>query len=475
MKKYLLFLLSFFFVTASQSTSQKWKDVDRAPTSMANYSKTDDEYTQELLRAINQSLQNPTASMAEPEQAIDDLLHQILNRSAFGYVLLKRFDMQLNKVVRSGKIVDMSRQRSYLRLQLYRPMMELLEERFISVYVHLWQINLGFISFANQPLVQERSQELISGIHARLDEISRDARVLGILRLQNDLTMILEDIDNDVADWAMGNTSRKQIQMHRKLQKNLSMVLKQLSEREKQAVASSEFIERMGGIRDEELLREIQTVKSIPAGDRAFQNINGSGFPKGKWVLTFDDGPHKQHTRAIAKVLKQHGVKSEFFWLSKNVKAYNGIAKEIYDAGHRISSHSIDHANLPKLGTSQLRNQVSGSRDAIQAVLQNQGASSYRMKYFRAPYGAGVMPPKSQKVIDAISGAGLTHVAWNVDSLDWQDKNSKSVVDRVIKQMKAQGRGVILFHDIQAPTAQTVSLLLNSKYVSDSKIKFSQL
>ena len=63
-----------------------------------------------------------------------------------------------------------------------------------------------------------------------------------------------------------------------------------------------------------------------------------------------------------------------------------------------------------------------------------------------------------------ISDLGMIHVFWNVDTLDWQDKDPDSVVARAQKQMKAAGHGVILFHDIHPQ-----SVIASKKLVEWSK------
>jgi peptidoglycan/xylan/chitin deacetylase (PgdA/CDA1 family) len=54
----------------------------------------------------------------------------------------------------------------------------------------------------------------------------------------------------------------------------------------------------------------------------------------------------------------------------------------------------------------------------------------------------------------------MIHVSWNVDSLDWQDPNPASVQKRVEQQMAANGRGIILFHDIHTPGLTVVPNLV---------------
>jgi peptidoglycan/xylan/chitin deacetylase (PgdA/CDA1 family) len=205
-----------------------------------------------------------------------------------------------------------------------------------------------------------------------------------------------------------------------------------------------------------------------------FKNITGKNFVANRWALTFDDGPHASISAKVRKVLSDYGLKATFFELSNNVAAHPGVSKAIHQDGHEIASHSIDHKDLTKLNAKAIKNEVSGSRDAIEATMAEQGVS-ISIRYFRCPYGAGVFPPQSQKVLDAIAESGMTHVLWNVDSLDWQDKNSTSVRDRVIKQMKGQKHGIILFHDIQAATPTSLKYVLDSDYVHDNGISFTGL
>ena len=54
----------------------------------------------------------------------------------------------------------------------------------------------------------------------------------------------------------------------------------------------------------------------------------------------------------------------------------------------------------------------------------------------------------------------MLHVFWNVDTLDWQDKDPASILARAKKQMQANGHGVILFHDIHPQSVEASKKLL---------------
>src|SRR5499426_2688944 len=63
-------------------------------------------------------------------------------------------------------------------------------------------------------------------------------------------------------------------------------------------------------------------------------------------VLTFDDGPWPEHTRAVLAALAHHCTKAIFFPIGKHALWHPEILKEVAAAGHTIGSHTWSHANL---------------------------------------------------------------------------------------------------------------------------------
>lgn len=174
-------------------------------------------------------------------------------------------------------------------------------------------------------------------------------------------------------------------------------------------------------------------------------NIIGTEFPRKVWSLTYDDGPGNSTTRKILTHLEVHGLKATFFQLTRNVKALPSIAKDIMNNGMEIASHSYTHGQLTKLSTEQRDREI---RVASQELGQ---LSNRTIKFFRLPYGAGV---SNTDIRQRIANAGMIHVFWNVDTLDWMAQDPADIVARTIKQMAASKNdaGVILFHDIHDRT-----------------------
>ena len=192
-----------------------------------------------------------------------------------------------------------------------------------------------------------------------------------------------------------------------------------------------------------------------PAG-----NITGSSFPKGTWALTYDDGPGKT-TPGVIKNLKDHHLSATFFMLSEQIdqsKPLQSYAKEEFE-NFETASHSYSHPQMPKLSAKAQHKEIEGAAQIYERVL------GVRPRYFRLPYGAGVSIPS---VREKIAKSCMVHVFWNVDTLDWQDKNPTSIKERTIKQIENLGRGVILFHDIH-PQSVIASEMIMTYFQNQQK------
>ncbi len=168
-------------------------------------------------------------------------------------------------------------------------------------------------------------------------------------------------------------------------------------------------------------------------------NVMGLIFPKNVWALTYDDGPNPVHTPVILKNLEELGIKATFFWLAENVIRYQSIVDMVGEKTMVRANHSWSHPQLPKLSDEGLQKEI------VQSTAVESKSYGEKLRFFRCPYGSGNSVPRVRKMI---ADLGMIHVFWNVDTLDWQDKDPDSIVERAKKQMQASGHGVILFHDI---------------------------
>lgn len=185
-----------------------------------------------------------------------------------------------------------------------------------------------------------------------------------------------------------------------------------------------------------------QALRTFPSVSSS-GNVTGSAFPDGTWSITFDDGPGAK-TPDVIRNLKTLDLKASFFVLSSQLKKSAALASfalhELQD-GHDVFSHSFNHLQIPKLAPEVRKHEIEGAVEVFESVV---GA---RPKFFRLPYGAGV----SVKAVRAdIVKSCMVHVFWNVDTLDWHDKDPETIVTRTRAQVRSQKHGIILFHDIHS-------------------------
>lgn len=206
---------------------------------------------------------------------------------------------------------------------------------------------------------------------------------------------------------------------------------------------------------------QYQSAQFIEPSVQSNGSINGSEFPAGTWAMTIDDGPLRHDkkgpvTESITQTLNSYQISATFFWLARQVLTFPDIVNWVNGFGHSLQTHSYTHKNLSRAADKTLSEEVD-----LATEVESQ-AYGKRPRFFRLPYGAGI---NSRRTRAAIARAGLIHVSWNVDSNDWADHNPASSSQRVLRQMSVAARqgtgGVILYHDIQQFTPDSIRILLS--------------
>lgn len=153
-----------------------------------------------------------------------------------------------------------------------------------------------------------------------------------------------------------------------------------------------------------------------------------------KVYLSFDDGPHPQHTPELLDLLRQHGVKATFFLIGDQAQRHPELVQRIVDEGHAIGNHSMTHPRLPALPA---RAQIADI-NAADVVLQR--FNGRRRQLFRPPNGRATVAT----IIDS-----LLHrrplVLWTIDSKDYE-LDAEQIVQRLQREVP-RGGDILLFHD----------------------------
>jgi peptidoglycan-N-acetylglucosamine deacetylase len=167
-------------------------------------------------------------------------------------------------------------------------------------------------------------------------------------------------------------------------------------------------------------------------------------------VLTFDDGPMRVHTRSILDTLATHCTKATFFMLGRMAIADPGMVKEVARRGHTVASHTWSHANLQKQSPLEGQVEIETGVSAVQQALGKPIAPFFRFPFLR----------DTQPTLAHLKSRSLATFGIDVDSRDFETKDPVSLSDRVVADLVAKRKGILLLHDIHPVTAAALPMIL---------------
>lgn len=163
-------------------------------------------------------------------------------------------------------------------------------------------------------------------------------------------------------------------------------------------------------------------------------------------ALTFDDGPG-QHTERLVDILDRLDVTVTFFMLGEQVERLPDVARRVHEAGHEIGTHTYDHDNLRSLDRAAAAKEISAGMTAITE------ATGVTPDLFRPPYGSS-----DETIRELAADHGLSEIMWDVDTLDWKDRDSAGVAGRVFGGVTSGS--IVLFHDTRPTTVDAIPAIV---------------
>jgi peptidoglycan/xylan/chitin deacetylase (PgdA/CDA1 family) len=168
-------------------------------------------------------------------------------------------------------------------------------------------------------------------------------------------------------------------------------------------------------------------------------------------VLTFDDGPWPEHTRAVLAALARHCTKATFFPIGKHALWHPEILKDVAAAGHTIGTHTWSHANIGKLKGEKATEEIEKGFSAVALALGMPPAA-----FFRFPF---LSDPKDQ--LGYLGTRNVAIFSHDLDSFDFKMRKPEDVIKAVMAKLEKKGKGIILMHDFQQATAKAMPDLLD--------------
>jgi peptidoglycan/xylan/chitin deacetylase (PgdA/CDA1 family) len=387
--------------------------------------------------------------------------------------LLKDYDKHLDDLYQNkndAKISDLQTHESYARLISAW----IMRERMTSKLTYIYRRNVEgmFNRGDNSPAAEARRQQVLAVNNAFKRALKKHGQGENKIALQSLYAELIQELQEYRAE--------KKLLRHRSSEREESALGKNLfaTAKEQEVFIQSKRVDinaRVSAATQDvqvneeiaELQPDVQTYLEdqfsgrepnadgdVVASSSSKGNLTGNTFRTGRWALTYDDGPSGKHTTTILNNLEARDMKASFFWLSSLTPSYPTLINRAKGLGMALGNHSHSHANLPKLGPQGLK------REIVDSTATHARMYGAKPTFFRCPYGA--CGGNGSTIRQMIANEGMVHIFWNIDSLDWQDKNAASITTRVTKAMAIAKKGIILYHDIHPQSVESTRMLMDA-------------
>jgi len=163
-------------------------------------------------------------------------------------------------------------------------------------------------------------------------------------------------------------------------------------------------------------------------------------------ALTFDDGPSATTTPALLDILSQKDAPATFFMLGNMARANPDLVQRVASEWHEVASHTMYHQNLGKLSEAAVKSDIAEANEVFQNIL------GHTPSLVRPPYGS---------INDAVrTNAGTPLILWSVDTLDWKNKDTNSIISTTMSQV--YDGAIILMHDIHPTSVEAIPTLIDT-------------
>jgi peptidoglycan/xylan/chitin deacetylase (PgdA/CDA1 family) len=203
------------------------------------------------------------------------------------------------------------------------------------------------------------------------------------------------------------------------------------------------------------------------------EHFKGMDFLRpGEVVLTFDDGPWPNNTPKVLAALARHCTKAIFFPIGLHATYDPDLLKQVAAAGHTVGSHTWCHQNLSKTkGRCLINGKVQGVEYTFKDEIEK-GISAVSWS-LGGPIAPFFRFPGLQQPPESLAYLGSRNVAvfsTDLDSFDFKMRRPEQVRQSVMAKLKKHGKGIILMHDFQHVTADSIAQILDDLKAGGYKV-----
>lgn len=164
-------------------------------------------------------------------------------------------------------------------------------------------------------------------------------------------------------------------------------------------------------------------------------------------AITYDDGPGAETNRLLDK-LKAKNAHASFMVIAPSAEQHPELLKRMKAEGHTIGNHTKSHRQLNTLSYEQVSQEIDAGNAAINK------ATGQGTRWVRPPYGA-----TNATVDQATRDKGVSQALWDVDTVDWKDRNSDHVCSSAVQG--AHAGSIVLMHDIHPTTVDAADCVID--------------
>jgi len=152
-------------------------------------------------------------------------------------------------------------------------------------------------------------------------------------------------------------------------------------------------------------------------------------------ALTFDDGPHPEHTPRLLDLLGTAGIRATFFVLGQEARRYPRLVARIVSEGHMIGNHTFSHVSSRRIPLETFLDEVRRTRTLVEDI------TGEPCRLFRPPRGE--LTPRA---LWALWREWQTVVLWNVDPRDCAMRSPEEA-SRWGERYRSKPGDIVLMHD----------------------------
>lgn len=167
-------------------------------------------------------------------------------------------------------------------------------------------------------------------------------------------------------------------------------------------------------------------------------------------ALTFDDGPHPEHTPRLLDLLADAGARGTFFVVGERAEQHPDLIRRIADEGHELGNHTWTHSEPSETSTARFLDEVAQTRRLIQDLT----GRDCRL----------TRPPKGALTIRKALGLWRqqqTVALWNIDPKDFAMADAASM-SQWLSGYRPQSGDIVLLHDNHSHALCAVEQLVES-------------